>query len=403
MKSAIISFCFSLLLIFSFESFAQSEAALPFLWSSPSPESNGLGLTGVSYPSNDPLSFYYNPANLGQFGQENNLSVQSYPGGVNWLNFDFLKYNNFGLNLGYNLKNQLNGLNIAVGAGFIHSKFDYNSFENYDSYNAYGFGASINYYVTLSLGFTYKNITSKVSEYTIDNRPQEFTTKANAIDYGVLLTIPVLKLIANNFAFNFPSGNKLYPEFNYNIGYSRSNIGGEISFIDPAQKDPLPLTARLGHTFDLGLNFKTDDILINLINYKLILEADDILISNNNGDISYQGLLGDINIGKNLIQLKADDKVLVHKANEISFIETVSILQGSYNGRGYPNVMKNDGLIFSTKGLFKFLSTQSENETIKFITNHLEIKYITASIFQSIGIPFYLSGISVSFSNFYFD
>ncbi len=402
MKSAIIGISFSILLIFSFESFAQGESALPFLSFSPSPESNGLGLTGVSFPSDDPLSFYYNPANLGQFGQKNNLSIQSYPGSANWLNFNFLKYNNFGLNLGYNLKNHLNGLNIAVGAGFIHSKFDYNSLD-YDSFNAYGFGASINYYVTLSLGFTYKTITSKVSEYTIDNQLQGFTTKANAFDYGVLLTVPVLNLIAGNYSFKFPSGDDLYPVFNYNIGYSRSNIGNEVSFIDPAQKDPLPLTARLGQTFDFGFNFRVDDMLINLINYKLILEADDILISNSNGDISYQGLLGDINIGKNLIQLKADDKVVVHKANEISFMETVSILQGSYNGRGFSNVMKNNGLIFSTKGLFKFLNTQLENGTIKFITNHLEIKYSTASIFQSIGIPSYLSGISVNFSNFHFD
>ncbi len=401
MKSSISVFGFSLLLIFSFESFAQGEAGLPFLSFSPSPESNGLGLTGVSFPSDDPLGFYYNPANLGQFGQNNNLAIQSYPGSTHWLNYDQLKYNNYGINFGYNLKNQLNGLNVSIGAGFIHSKFNYYSFDNYDSFNAYGFGASINYFLTLSLGITYKNIRSNFKGYSMDNQIEEYTTKANAFDYGVLLTVPVLKLIAGNYSFNFPSGDKLYPEFNYNIGYSRSNIGDEVSFIDPAQKDPLPLTARLGHTFDLGFNFKTDAISINLINYKLILEVDDILISRNDDGISYQGLLGDINIGKNLFLLKADNKVLVHKANEISFIETVSILQGSYNGRGYPNVMKNDGLVFSTKGIFKFLSAQLENETIKFITNHLEIKYSTASIFQSIGIPFYLSGISINLSNFY--
>ncbi|MEO8399318.1 MAG: hypothetical protein ABI550_05805, partial [Ignavibacteriaceae bacterium] len=120
---------------------AQGEAAIPFLYLTPSPELNGLGLTGVSYPNDDPFGFYYNPANLGHFSQNQNLSLHVYPNSVDWLGESGLKFNNSAFNIGYNFKDELNGLNFSVGAGFIHSRFDFGSFrpqfqvQPYESYD----------------------------------------------------------------------------------------------------------------------------------------------------------------------------------------------------------------------------------------------------------------------------
>jgi hypothetical protein len=402
---------------------AQGEAALSFLALNPSPQQNGLGRTGVSHPNDDPFGFYYNPAMLGYSSQTNNISFQSYPGSVDWFNLDLLKLNSQAVNIGYNFRKELNGFNLSAGAGFIYSKFsselssfdNFNTYNSYDSYNAYGMGVAIDYGILFSIGITFKNVRSKLSQ-PIFSSMQIPTATVNAIDYGVLLSIPVIKLIDDNYSFQLSQNSKLIPVFNYNLGYSRLNIGDEIYYVDEAQKDPIPLTARLGHTLSFGFNYESDNLFIKLINYDLILEADDILIDRNFdttiavSKTSYQGLLGDIDFGKHLIQLKGDDKVVVHKAHAINLAETITILTGSFIGRGYGYNPKTNGLVFSTRGLFKWLYSELETDLLRFLAEHIDLKYINASIFDKSNIGFErnnietdLSAISISFLNYSFN
>jgi hypothetical protein len=304
----------------------------------------------------------------------------------------------------------LNGLNLSVGAGFIHNRFNYgtfanpsSSFENYDKYDAYALGAAIDYFVLFSAGITFKNIYSKIS-----NSLQEASFDANAIDYGFLLSLPILDLF-DNTSIEF-SGSRLIPDFDYSIGYSRLNIGDEVYYFDPDQFDPLPLTARLGHTISLGLDYQTDNILINMLDYDLILEADDILVSREFnpqtlqfGDIKYDGMLGEIDFFDNLIRLKSNDNVVIHKGHSIRFVETVTILRGSFSGRGYSRGVKTNGLIVSSSGFFKWLSAISEDNILRFIANHIELRYVSSSIFEGESIETDLSGLSLSFFNYSFN
>ena len=376
---ASISFLFLLfLLIFSSNAFAQGEAALEFLYLNPSPQSAGLGWTGVSVPNDEAFGFYYNPAMLGYFGQKNNISIQAYPGSIDWINQQTYNYNSFGLNLGYNFQRELNGFNLSLGAGYIYNQLKFSNSIDVDSYNAYGIGASINYFVTLALGITFKNINSNLSVSDVEGK---LSLHTNSIDYGFLLIFPVTDLFDNKIKLS--NGTKLIPELNYSIGYSRLNIGNEVYYVDPAQSDPQPLTARLGHTINLNCSYVTDNISLKMIDYNLILEADDILIDRDmNNNLSYQGMLGDIDLGKHLIQLKGDDKVVVHKGNAIQFVETVTILKGSFSGRGYDRTIKTDGLIISSSGLFKWLNTIVENNIVHFVANHIKLEYINSTLFR---------------------
>jgi hypothetical protein len=407
-------------LLISFTLTKAQDAGLPFLYLSPSPQQSGLGWTGVSHPNDDPFGFYYNPAMLGYSSQTNNISIQSYPGSVDWLNRRIVELNSQAVNLGYNFKKELNGLNLSAGAGFIHSRFGFGeymtptgAYESYDSYNAYCLGVSIDYSVLLAFGITFKSVHSQLGY--VEEVAQAAKTDVNAIDYGFLLSIPVIKLIDDNYSIQLSKDSKLIPIFNYNLGYSRLNIGDEFFYIDAAQKDPLPLTARLGHTFNFGFNYKSDNLFINLISYDLILEADDILIEReiNNATfskISYQGLFGDIDFGKHLIQLKGDENVVVHKAHAINLVETVTILAGSFSGRGYSYNPKTNGLVFSTRGLFKWLNSQLETDLLKFLAQHVDLKYINSSIFDKTDINIEgknietsLSAVSLSFLNYSFN
>jgi hypothetical protein len=401
MKLQLFFLSFLLILSLTNLSFAQSSLVL-----NPSTRASGLGWTGVSNPTDDPLGFYYNPALLGHSSQHNNISIEFNPGANKWGNFADLKYSNYGFNFGYNFKNLLGGLNLSAGAGFIHSNFDFGANERaYDCYNAYGFGASIDYYILLSVGITYKDIQSK----TVSGFPfsRTYNLDATALDYGIHLGVPVIKLIDDDFTFKLSEKSKLKPVLNYNLGYSRLNIGDEVYYNDPAQKDPLPLTARLGHTFRFGFDFEGRNISINLINYDLILEAQDLLIERDTFsslNFTYQGMFGDIEFWKHLVQLKGDEKVVVHKGHSVSLAETVTILLGSFHGRGYQRNPKTNGLTFSTKGLFKWLNSELETDFLQFLSQHVDVRFLTSTIFDGEGaFETDLYSLSVHFINFSFD
>ncbi len=71
----------------------------------------------------------------------------------------------------------------------------------------------------------------------------------------------------------------LKPDFNFSIGYSKSNIGDEVYYIDPAQADPLPRMDRLGYGISTGFDLLKNNFKMNILNLSLTAEADDILIS----------------------------------------------------------------------------------------------------------------------------
>lgn len=407
MKSFMSLLSLSFLLIFSYKAIAQGEAAIPFLYQNPSPQFNGLGLTGVSLPNDDAFGFYYNPAQLGYFGQNRNLSFQTYPGSINWFNFRELKINSSAFNVGYNFKKELNGFNLSAGAGYIHSKFSFGTFigpsgpyESYDSFDAYGFGAAVNYYITVAIGITFKSIQSQFREDPASSLAHSKPLETNAIDYGLLLILPITKLF-DNYTVELSKNSKLIPEFNYSLGYSRLNIGDEIYYINPSQIDPIPLTARLGHTVSLGFDYEDENISIKMVGYDFIIEADDILIERKESGFSYQGMLGDIDFVKNLIQLKPDNKVVIHKGHAIKLVETIVILNGSFTGRAFRGI-KSDGLVISSIGLFKWLNSITENNILRFIANHIELKYINTTISYASNLQTDFSSLSVSLMNYSF-
>jgi hypothetical protein len=422
-----------LLLIFLSLPFILSAQVMPTLVFNPDPQSFGMGMSGVSLTTNDPLGFYFNPAKLGYSAQNNNLSFQFYPQKTNWTGFDGYKYSNSGISVGYNFNKQLNGLNLSAGLGFISSNMDYiwskssgrsqlsDWIDGYDKYNAIGLGVSLDYYINLAIGLTYKSFNSKFPQIISEGMPSA-EAKTNAIDWGLLLNIPISKLAINDFVYKPVGNTELKPTINLSLGYSRSNIGKEIFYIAPDQGVPLPLTARLGYTLSLGADLHYKGLSINFMNFDFTVEAEDLLVNYYSYlGFSYQGIGGDIKPWQNLIELKQTDNVILRRGLKLSLFETISFLFGSfkqgnpnypvylpyYEGSGYSN--KTNGIIFSTNGLFKLLLWDShDNPYSNFILQHIEIQYIAASL-KSISI-FYphdllqtdIHTVSVSFNKFIF-
>ncbi len=274
--------------------------------------------------------------------------------------------------------------------------------DSYDEYNAYGFGVGLDYYIQISAGLSYKSIRSVLQGYSL-NTTKSIEADASTMDYGLLMTIPVTKLIEPDLHFNVLQSIPAMPYFNISMGYSQLNIGKEIYYIDPAQSDPLPRTARLGYTLSAGLDIKLNNSILRAFEYDFIAEADNILVQRNwtNNTVNYQGLTGDIIFGKNLIELKGNDNVSVHKGNNFSLFETVEFMIGRFDGNGYQQE-KAYGYGIRAKGILTFLKAYTSDRIFNYIADHFDIQYYTSTLFPEDVRESKLYGLSVSFGGYEF-
>lgn len=379
MKVYFFSVLIFIVLSFS-ELFAQGESAVPFLLIHPGTNLNGMAGAFTALPTNDPFGQYYNPAQLGNFGREQNFAIQFYPNKTHWLptfRYTKLSFLSKAIAVGYNFGNLFKIIPISVGIGYIDTELDLgrhfwadengNSlgyFNSKESYAAYSFGMGVEYLVRFNIGYTFKKIDSRMGPHS---------AKSDAEDFGLQLTIPVIN-IAEFFhekSISFADGSN--PFFDISFGYALTNIGKKIKYSDSRHNDPIPKKAQLGYSLSFGLNKKYRDFDIRLVNFDWSTEANDILIKYYE---NYIDAPGDIKIWNNVILGKSDSQVSIHQGWRINLFETFQYSHGRFKGPGYPTFQKTSGYLFSTTGLFKWLSTNWDNNILKFIASHLGLSYM---------------------------
>ena len=116
----------------------------------------------------------------------------------------------------------------------------------------------------------------------------------------------------------------------------------------------------------------------------------------------YQSGLGDIDFGKQLINLEATDKVVLRKAHIFRFLETVTLSIGRFDGRGFYPVRKTNGVAVSTTGLSKYLSANFDNDVIQFISKHISIEYYNSTLFKDWWGETDIEGVGIILKNFSF-
>lgn len=387
-------------LLFSSTSYSQGEGVMPFTTMQQSSLLLGAGQIGVSVPNDDVLGYYFNPAILGYSARKNHVSISLMPDKTIWMkNYQRkdVTFNNYGFNLGYNLRSTKLDLPISIGVGYLHNKFDYGEYyhttefspeiigesQSYDQFNSFSLGIGINYFIKFNIGVSLKSYESQLPiGPSTNNNLSIANIDGTMIDYGAMLILPISELLLNEIKYQVDNSLGIKPFTNFSIGYSASNLGDEVYYVDESQKDPLYRTARLGYTFELGFDLLLRKTKINFINYSFSAEANDVLIEPrnefNNG-INYQSGIGDIDISKNLIQLISNDKVIVHRGHIFKFFDTLILTSGRFAGRGYQSTMSTDGIGFTSKGLFKLLNSVSDNSTINYLTEHFEIEYFDSN------------------------
>lgn len=397
MKKHFLTVTFFLLLIKP--SLSQEEAAVPFLELQQSPLLQGAGQIGVSVPMTEPLGFYYNPAQLGYFSRKNNFSILTLPQKTRWFKYlgpPNLSFQTLGMTASYNFKNKYN-LPLSIGAGYIHNIVTFGRSDSYDTFDCFSIGAGYEYYLIFNTGFSVKPYTSVIADSPTGN---QIKANGTAFDFGTLITVPFSQLLLNDVKYALDKESYFKPKIDLSLGYSILNLGKEIAYIDPAQADPIPRTARIGYTFNFGIDLFTNQIKLNAFDYSFSAEAEDVLInSDETGFHGYQSMLGDINFGKHLIELKGDQNVVVHRGHIFRLFETVIIASGRYNGNGFNNY-KSNGFGFSSEGIFKLLSRSIENNVIGFVANHFVLEYYHTNNFVDSELETNFQGIAFYFKNF---
>jgi len=347
-----------------------------------SPASYAAGGTGTASITEDPYGFYANPAYLGYTSKTNFFSNGYLPNGVDWKISNSVNYNSYSFAGGIDLKRYLNGLPFSFGAAYAKSQMTLGSSTNREQYSAFAFGIGYHSIINISAGMTIKD--AKVSmESEFEGISQ---AKVTAIDYGVLLNLPLNNFLCRPLGFNVSNSTRINTDLNYNLGYSIQNIGDEVSFTDPAQKDPLPRAAKLAHNVNLNLLLETNKLNIGLFNISYSIDAIDGLAMHKwNGEtyngIEYKGMFGGIKPLKNLFTGKSGADILLRKGFSAEIGETLTLSTGGFDGTGYTN-MKTGGYGIRTKGIFKILNTLFPQESFSYILEHFDIKYYQATYFK---------------------
>jgi len=235
--------------------FAVSEAACIFLLIEPSSRSGGLGQAHVAQ-ADDGFAAYWNPGALA-FNRKSQAAFMhtNWLGDVDGINDMYIEY------LGYH--QYFPELDANMGAHFIYLTYgeqearDANNnlirvFSSYELAFALSFASQIS--DNLGLGMNFKFIFSNLSPVGTGN------TETNAKGQGM------------SYAFDFGIKYKNLLLKRLDFGANLQNIGPDITFINEAQSDPLPMNLRLGLSYRL-----LDSDL-----YKLALNGDmNKLLANN--------------------------------------------------------------------------------------------------------------------------
>lgn len=221
-------------------SYAQGEAAVPFLLLAPDSRAGGIGESGGGLADNS-AAIFWNPAGIAfQTGTE--LSITH----SNWLPqfkldlfYDYLTYRQYIEDLNGSITASITYMNFGE---FIRTGPD--SPQELGRFRSFDAALTLGYATKLSedwgLGFNARLIHSRLSDQPTAEEKGKGVATSVSFDIGAMWrpTTFVLPFLDHDI------GDKI------SIGVNLSNLGPKIYYIDRAQADPIPTNFRLGFAFN---------------------------------------------------------------------------------------------------------------------------------------------------------
>ena len=240
-------------------SYAQGEAAVPFLLLAPDSRAGGIGESGAGLADNS-AAIFWNPAGIAfQTGTE--LSITH----SNWLPqfqldlfYDYLTYRQYVEDLEGSVTASITYMNFGE---FVRTGPDspdpIGTFRSFDAALTLGYATKLS--EDWGLGFNARLIHSRLSDKGAGEEQGKGVATSVSFDIGAMWRPKtfVLPLLDEDI------GDKI------SIGVNLSNLGPKITYIDQDQADPIPTNFRLGFAFNI---FKDEyNSLIGTLDFSKLL------------------------------------------------------------------------------------------------------------------------------------
>lgn len=381
---------------------AQSEAAVLFLLIQPSLRANGMAGASVASAKHDPLSVAFNPAHVGLATLNRPFQFEYYPSKTNWLpglNIDGLNFDAKSFLVGYKFKVN-DQIPFSIGVGYTRVFINLGTqnitgetspeiigvFQSSERADIFSFGMGADFGVKVGFGFNYKKIDSNLGS-GVGPEIGDGQATVNAYDIGLIAHLPLLETFSKLTHRDTKINERFQPFLLPGFGYSRSNVGGNVIYIDAAQADPLPRVARMAVSIETGLLYSDGDVDWRLFAFEWSSEAEDLLVRRSpDGSFTYKGWLGDIGFFDNVIKGNSKNNIVIKRGWELNLLEFISLQHGRYEDQSGNVFYDADGFALESSGLLKYIfflhPKLKSNPAFSFLAQHLNIQY-NSSIFSA--------------------
>jgi hypothetical protein len=253
------------------KSFAQGEAAVPFLLLAPDSRFSAIGESGTGLADNA-SAIFWNPAGIA-FLSGTEVSITH----SNWLPqfnldlfYDYLTFRTYLEELSGNVTASVTFMNFGE---FIRTGDDptpLGTFRAYDAALTLGYATKL--HPDWGVGVNFRIIHSRLSDKPTGEEQGEGVATSVSFDLSGMWRPAYLNI------FGWELENRL------SIGANLSNLGPKITYIDQAQSDPIPTNLRLGFAFQI-FNDEFNSLVYTLDFSKLLVSRTEIIA---NGDTTSQ-------------------------------------------------------------------------------------------------------------------
>lgn len=320
---------------------AVSEAAALFLLISPGPQARAMGESYAATAASSPMAAIMNPAAAGLFAHKNIFGYEYYPDAQQWLPQlgDDLTYDAKATTFGVSL-HRVGGARVSVGIATHKIRLnlgtqnitgeespeplgEVNSFEQCEGTTL---AMTVEYWLRVSMGYTWKQIESSLGAWYGPAR-LEAKAEIDAHDIGLMLQLPLVTIVQKSglwrrspvAAFDF----WLDPGFYY----SKTNIGGKISYIEEAQADPLPRNLTMGINLAAGSSYRG----LTIAAFSWSREVSDLLVERNpDGSSRYLSSTPDLKFWDNVLLGKGNAGSIRKSGYEVSLADCYMLRSGFY-------------------------------------------------------------------------
>ncbi|MBN8706673.1 MAG: hypothetical protein J0L62_12425 [Bacteroidetes bacterium] len=364
---------------------------------------NSMGRSGVALQFNDPFLALDNPAFMASFSSQTNLVYGSQYSTLFPELRGNLSLNNQAVAAGINLESLTN---LPMKVQFTYTRRFFNLGENvrttetgeelgryfsYETANSITASVSYKYGAEWFLGAGYTRIYSRLNPFPADE-DKDGISSGNAFSFGLLSRLPF-----HEWYTWADTEDQFYPEYFLNLGMSVLNKGDKLIYIDPVQADPLPKMAKIGYSVVFNYNLKYENTFLNLASFQWSADVNDLLVKRSSEfTMDYIDFPGDINVFKHVIGLKKDDAIELHRGYSINLLETVTIMQGWDDQIGFGET-KTYGQVYSTSGLFKYLTGFTDNVILKNVLAESAITYSVSGVKSRLTTGTVYKGFSANF------